>query len=365
MLKPASSACNLRCRYCFYTDVASRRERPSLGIMSRETMEKILGNIRRSLSPGDTVSFGFQGGEPTLAGLDFYRKFVRQVESWNLKINISWTIQTNGILLDEEWCRFLKEKQFLVGLSLDILPKCHDFARVDPEGRGTYRRVVETLDRLRRHGIEYNVLCTLTNPTARHPDKVWKQVRDLDIPYIQFTPCLDRLDPAVKSPYALTPDRFASFYSQLFRLWAADFARGQYRSVKLFDDLVNLLAFGRVTGCGIDGKCRPQIVVEADGSVYPCDFYCLDAYRAGSLAEQSLEAVCASQALPQFADRPHEAPGLCQTCPYHSLCGGGCKRMQSAVCCAPQDKTCGMQQFLAGAMPLLQKLAARERAARR
>lgn len=361
MIKPASAACNLRCKYCFYADIASLREVPTFGRMSRETTERMLENIRRDLAPGDQVSFAFQGGEPTLAGLDYFREFVELVEGWEPGVRVSYALQTNATLLDDDWCAFLAEKRFLVGVSLDILPDCHDAARVDARGGGTYRQVVRAIRLLEKFRVEYNVLCTLTNPVARHPERVWREILKLDLRYIQFTPCLDELESPGKSVYALTPERFAGFYTRLFRLWLAEFRAGRYRSVKLFDDVVNLLAFGLPTACGIDGVCRPQMVVEADGSVYPCDFYCLDRYRTGNLTESSLREIYESPVNREFALRAHTQPKLCAACPFAPFCGGGCKRMQRSVCCAPEDAACGYRTFLEFAMGDLQRIARDQR----
>lgn len=360
MIKPASSLCNLQCRYCFYGDVSRRREQPSFGVMGREAMTRMLENIRRDLTPGDSVTFGFQGGEPTLAGLPFFRDFAAQVRDWDGGIRVNWSLQTNGVLLDEDWCGFLAENRFLVGLSLDLPPEQHDSARVDDQGRGTFRLAAAAMERLKAHRIDFNILCTLTSAAARHPEKVWKQLRALGVEYVQFTPCLDGLDEA-GSKYALRPERFASFYRRLFRLWEADFRAGRYVSVKLFDDIVNLLAYGLPTACGMDGVCRPQLVVEADGSVYPCDFYCLDAWQAGNLAKSSLREVYSSPQFPRFAQRPRETPALCESCPYGGFCGGGCPRAEKSVFCAPGDTFCGYQAFLRETMPAFQAIAREQR----
>lgn len=345
MLKSASSLCNLRCKYCFYADVADVRQVRSFGIMSPETTRAILKNIRSLLEPGDAVTFAFQGGEPTLAGLEYFERFTGIVDSWK-DIRVSYAIQTNGMLLDDQWCDFLKKYNFLVGISWDLLPDCHDSVRVDARGEGTARRVLEAVALLERRGLEYNVLCTLTNFVARHPGRVWKQLKKYNIRYVQFTPCLDELERPGESIYALTPERFASFYRQLFTLWYADLRAGNYRSVKLFDDIVNLLAYGTPTACGMDGHCRPQIVVEADGSVYPCDFYCVDDYRLGNLTQCDLGQIFASPQMAAFALRAHEKPGLCGSCEFARFCGGYCKRMQRQVCCAPGEDFCGYRQLL-------------------
>lgn len=358
MIKPASSGCNLRCKYCFYADVAQMRQVPSFGRMTRDTTQKLLQNIHRDLVPGDRIHFAFQGGEPTLAGLPYFQEFVRLTGQWGREIQVSYSLQTNGTLLDGAWCEFLKKNQFLVGVSLDILPECHDFVRVDAKGDGTYRQVTEAIGLLERYGVAYNVLCTLTNSVARHPGRVWKEIQRLNLQYVQFTPCLDELEQPGQSPYALTPGRFASFYIQLFRHWEQAFRQGQYRSIKLFDDVVNLLAYGLPTACGMDGHCRPQMVVEADGSVYPCDFYCLDQYKTGNLTGQSLREIYESPVNRAFSQRPHTRPRPCGDCPYGSFCGGNCKRMQGAFC---GDTLCGYRQFLDAAMPALQAIARQQR----
>ena len=346
MIKPASSLCNLKCKYCFYAEVSEMREVSFCGRMTVETMERILSQVEADLQPMDRLHIAFQGGEPTLAGLPFFEAFVSRVKGGKQGIRVSYALQTNGILLDEAWCRFLKENHFLVGLSLDILPECHDAARVDGENRGTYRAVMEKMQLLNRFGVEYNILCTLTNAVARHPKQVWNWLKKENIPYVQFTPCLGELDGVDRSPYALTPERFATFYKQLFAYWYEDYQKGKYRSVKFFDDAVNLLMYGKPTSCGMNGACAPQLVIEADGSAYPCDFYCLDTYCLGNLTEQRPTVLLQTETVQKFIQRAHSRPKLCETCRYAVFCGGSCKRMQKEICCSGEDTYCGYKDFL-------------------
>lgn len=345
MLKPASSLCNMGCKYCFYADVASSRCTTSYGIMTENTAEAIISSIYSELAPEDRVHFAFQGGEPTLAGLPFFRHFTA-VASKREDITVSFALQTNGLALNEEWCDFLKEKNFLVGLSLDILPEIHDSARVDNHGKGTYKRVSDALSLLKKSGVAFNLLCTLTNAVARHPRQVWNQLVKLDIDFVQFTPCLGDLETSEKSPYSLTPQRFADFYIQLFQYWFEDYKKDKRRSIKLFDDIVNLMVLGRPTNCGMNGICTPQLVVESDGSTYPCDFYCLDQYCMGNLASEPISKLLDSPQVKEFLNRPHTRPELCADCKYRIFCGGGCKRMQKEMCCDINDNFCGYKTFL-------------------
>ena len=361
MIKPASSLCNLRCRYCFYADVAERREVASFGMMSSAATAGMLAQIRSALRPADSVTFAFQGGEPTLAGLDYFRRFSEIVDAWGSSVTVHYALQTNAMLLDDAWCEYLRKYDYLVGVSLDLLRDAHDAARVDAAGQGTYRPVADAVRLLKRHGVEFNVLCTLTNSLARHPAAVWKQMLALDLRYVQFTPCLADLNARERGPWALTPERFASFYIQLFPLWLRDYRAGRYRSVKLFDDVIGYLATGVPTTCDAAGECSPQLVVEADGSVYPCDFYCLDEYRLGSILEESPEALRNGERMQAFLRRPHVRAALCSDCRYLRLCGGGCKRMQREVYCAPGDTACGYRAFLDACMPELLNIARLER----
>ncbi len=346
MIKPASSLCNMRCKYCFYADVANNREIKSCGIMTNEIRELLLKRVEEEFDDGDSVRFIFQGGEPTLAGLPYFREFIHTVQGWKKDIKVSYALQTNGILLDREWCSFLKENHFLVGVSLDILPECHDAVRLDAQGMDTYKRVLSGINLLEKHGVEYNVLCTLTNQIARFPQKVWNKLLELSIKYVQFTPCLGELDDSISSSYELSPRRFASFYIQLFRLWYDAYRQGRYISIKLFEDIVNLIVLGRPTSCGMNGICQPQFVVEADASVYPCDFYCLDQYKLGNLKKHSIAQLLNSDGVQKFMSRPHIQPQLCNGCRYISFCGGNCKRMQKEICSFRENSHCGYREFL-------------------
>ena len=361
MLKPASSLCNMRCRYCFYADVSSQRAVASYGLMQPETARAILANLFADLEPGDRLTLAFQGGEPTLAGLGFFEDLVEEVQKYReKKVQVHYALQTNGLLLDDAWCAFLRRHDFLVGLSMDGPAACHNANRVDAGGKGTFRQVLAAKQRMDRHGVAYNVLMTLTGQLARHPQQVWNLMEEQDLRFVQFTPCMGPLD-GPESPYALSPARYASFYTALFQRWYDSYCRGVYRSVKLFDDLVNLLAFGQCNACGLVGRCQPQLVVEADGSVYPCDFYVLDRYRTGTLTTDTLRTVYESPVALQFLQRPADPLTLCGQCPYRTICSGGCQRMRPMVCYKPGDTACGHRAFLDSCMGQLQELAALSR----
>lgn len=345
MIKPASSLCNLRCRYCFYNDISDRRETASYGIMKEMTTEAIVKNIFATLQQGDSLAIAFQGGEPTLAGLSYFKHFVETIRKQSTEVTVSYAIQTNGITLDEEWCAFFRKHQFLVGLSMDGYAAHHNAYRVDHLGKSTFAQVKHAKLLLDTMGVEYNVLCTVTNALARHPQKVWRFLMEEHIRYIQFTPCLGALEGNAHE-WRLTPQRFHSFYLALYALWKQEVQKGRYISIKLFDDIVNLFVRKQVTVCGLNGQCQIQCIVESDGSIYPCDFYALDRYCGGSLAEQSLHEMREELLRTGFLSARADLPSICHACQYHKICHGGCKRLFESVYVDEVAGFCGYQSLL-------------------
>lgn len=361
MIKPASSLCNMRCKYCFYADVSSLRKTSSFGIMRNSTLNSVLDNIFTDLENGDKLILAFQGGEPTLAGLDFFQQVIDGVERQNRpKVQVAYVLQTNGLVLDENWGDFLRRHHFLVGLSLDGPQSLHDENRVDSFGKGTFRRILQAMYYLEQTRVEYNILTVLTRQMARHPHQVWHWVQQENLRHVQFIPCLAPLDKA-EQYFTLTPHRYAEFYCTLFDLWFAAFRQGDYYSVKLFDDLIYLLAFGQCNACGLMGYCQPQIIVEADGSVYPCDFYVLDQCRLGNLTDTSLRNLYESPTMARFIERPTQFSPLCGECAYQHICGGGCPRMRREAFCGPDANFCGHKAFLDYSIERLDWIACQHR----
>ena len=358
MIKPASSMCNLRCRYCFYEDEALKRSTGSYGVMNTQIMRAVIDNSFKGLNGRDEITFAFQGGEPTVAGTEYFRSFTDYVggkKSEFPNVSISYVIQTNATLLNDEWCELFKTEDFLVGVSLDLHRGCHDAVRVDAEGKPTFDRVMQGINLLKKHEVRYNILCTLTEELAQYPRKVWDVIVKNNFEYVQFTPCMDGLEES--KGYGLTPERFAEFYKDIFDRWYADCTAGRSRSIKLFDDIANLMLWGHKTACGIDGHCSPQIIVEADGSAYPCDFFCLDEYRIGNLAKDDILTVFEkSSKSPAGA---HISSPKCDNCRYKSLCGGNCKRMRKNICFfSDSDDYCGYKDLLDYIGPKIYELRA-------
>ncbi len=326
LVKPASGACNLRCRYCFYSDEMKRRETPCYAMMSPETLENMLR--RTFCEPAPAVSIAFQGGEPMLAGLEFYRTAVRLIERYRMHgTPVQLAVQTNGTLIDDEWAAFFAENHFLIGISLDGTRQTHDLYRTGPEGDGTFQTVMRAIRILREHRVEYNILTVVTAQAARRAEEIYRFYAHHDLRYQQYIPCLDPLGEARgQHVYSLTPEDFEKFLKEQFACWYQDIMHGRFVYNRYFDNLVGMLLRRPPESCGMMGECGRQLVVEADGSVYPCDFYVLDRYRLGSLNVNSLKEVEQKRDALGFVDASRKVEKECLTCRWYPLCRGGCRR---------------------------------------
>ncbi len=341
LIKPASSLCNMRCRYCFYADVSEHRTVPCYGVMSDEIRDALIDRVAEA-SP-DAVTFAFQGGEPTVAGLSFFKGFVDRVKATLKKeIKVSYSIQTNGLLLDDAFCAFLKENSFLVGLSLDGYRENHDYMRSDAGGKETFSRTLAASRRLRKFGVDLNVLTVVTGPLAKRATKLWQFYRKNGFDFVQFIPCLSPLGETLPAEWALSPRLYASFLKELFPLWVEGLLNGRYISVRLFDNLVRQAAGQVPEMCGMCGNCSPQFVVEADGGVYPCDFYVLDEHLCGNLLDLSFDGILKHPNMQTFL--APSLPARCQNCRFGAFCHGSCKRYRSLY--FAEERYCPYADFL-------------------
>ena len=326
LVKPASSGCNLRCAYCFYADEASARAVPNYGLMSGKVSHTL---IEKALEAAEgSVTFLFQGGEPTLAGLDFFRDFVAHTEQTAPPdLTVQYAIQTNGTLLDGEWCRFFRQKGFLVGLSLDGTRACHDRFRKDAAGKGTCDRVLRAARLLEQAGVAYNVLTVVTGYLARHIQSVFAALCSGGFRFQQYIPCLDPLEESRGGQgYSLSPAQYEAFLKTLFDLWFRELEQGRYWSVRYFDNLVWMLGGHAPEQCSMRGCCGLQYLVEADGSIYPCDFYGLDQYRLGNILSNSWAELDRAREALGFVETSMRVPEECKSCQWYPLCRNGCRR---------------------------------------
>lgn len=328
LIKPASANCNMDCKYCFYKCLSSHREEYSKGFMKEETLETL---VREAIAYADgSLTFAFQGGEPTLAGLDFFQKAVELQQKYNnKKLQIENTIQTNGLLIDEKWARFLGDHHFLVGLSLDGPKKMHDRYCKDATGQDTFARIMHSVQLLEQYHVDYNVVTVVTNDTAKQASFLYKFWKRNHYPFVQFIPCMDEIKRQDGTPersiYAVEPEQYGKFLCELFDLWYADFAAGETMDIRMFSNLAQMAAGYPAEECGMNGCCNCYFVVEGDGSVYPCDFYCMDEWKLGTVNDGFVQMKTSEKAK-AFVEASRPVCAACQECPYFSLCRGGCRR---------------------------------------
>ena len=322
MIKPVSSACNMRCRYCFYADVSESRESYSLGRMSLQTLEN---TVRRAAACAEgSVSLAFQGGEPTLAGLDFYRALIALEKKYGSNgLKFQNAIQTNGYDISDELLRFLVGEHFLIGVSVDGTAAIHDALRPDAAGRGSFARVEDTVDRLERLGAEFNILTVVSGPVAREGRSCFEALSKYG--YLQFIPCIDPFD-GRPSDYSLSPEAYGAFLKTTFDAYYAAFCRGRPVSVRNFDNYLGILMGLPPENCGQCGRCGQYFLIEADGGVYPCDFYVLDNWRIGNINDSSFFSLAKSPVGEEFRALSLLRRAECESCEWYGLCRGGCRR---------------------------------------
>ena len=330
LIKPVSSACNLACRYCFYMDEAGHRQVGDCGRMTEETAKIV---IEKALAAAQTCVFGFQGGEPALAGLPFFEMFYAWVEKLKKPDQqVYYTLQTNGTLLDEAWMRFLKKTRTLVGLSMDGVRKTHDENRRGRDGEGTFSEVFDTAQRLKQEGIPFHILCVLTAETAARIEAIYRFFMRKGYLYQQYIPCLDPLgERRGKEPYSLTPALYEEALKKLFDLWYEDKVKGVPVYLRQFENYVDMLLGGQPEACSMYGQCSMQNVIESDGTVYPCDFYALDEYQMGNLTDpeltfEFLQQKANAMEKGSFFETAGKRDDRCPGCRWYPLCRGGCRR---------------------------------------
>ena len=352
MAKPVGSRCNLACEYCYY----NRTEGPDgLNRMTDELLELFIRQYIEA-SEGPEVYIVWHGGEPTLAGLDFYRRAVELQkrylpEGWSCRNNL----QTNGILLDAEWCAFIAEARFDVGLSIDGAAHLHDQYRKDHGGKGSCQNALLAIRRLQAHGVQPDLLCTVTSSAAREPLAVYRALRELDTGWIQFIPIVRRDGEGRLTPDSVTANGYGDFLIAIFDEWALhDIGR---LDVQLFAEAARVWSGGAAGLCWMAPTCGRAIIVEMDGGVYSCDHFVYPEYRIGDIKTGALRDLVELPVQVRFGDNKRNLlPDKCRACPWLAVCNGGCPKdrfVTEAGGAPSMNYLCaGLQRFFAHAHPV-------------
>lgn len=331
LLKPSGPDCNLGCRYCFYrpkSELYPRVRKPRMSLATlREVVSQYMAYSRTE--GGEEAApavFCWQGGEPTLMGVDFFRSAIalqkKHGESGQVVAN---SLQTNAVLLDDEWARLFARYRFLVGISLDGPAEIHDHYRVNLGGQPTHAQVLQGKKALERQEVDHNALCMVTSLSAGKAPLIWDFLLSQKLEFLQFIPCLEPGDTSGSiAEYTVRPEQYGEFLCELFDLWWPERERIH---VRLFDDtLAGLMEQEEVRSCEFRQRCGDYLVVEHNGDVYMCDFFVDADHRVGNLLQRPLANLAADPAFEAFAAAKSElAPG-CSVCEYLTLCRGGCQK---------------------------------------
>ena len=325
LIKPASAVCNLDCEYCFYLD---RDADPYKALparrMTAETLERIVDTYLFYSYPSAT--FAFQGGEPTLAGLPFFEKLVALQQQYGRNGQaVSNSLQTNAVLLDESWCDLFRSYNWLLGVSLDGPEEVNDLYRYNKERRGTFKRVLQSIELLKKHRVEFNILCVLSQANVGKAKELYRFYRGLGIDHMQFIPLAEFDGQGNPLPFTITPAQYGRFLVELFDIWWPD--RRKVR-VRLFDNIAEAVAGQRPGTCTMHETCDSYVVVEYNGDVYPCDFFVESDWKLGNVNLDSWPEIARRTRRYSFASKKTLAHPECQVCEYQNLCHGGCPKFR-------------------------------------
>ena len=349
LAKPSGSTCNLDCTYCFFLSKEALYPN-SKSRMSERTLENYIRQLLESHTT-PTVTVAWQGGEPTLMGLDFFKRSVEFVEQYQRPDQeVEYTFQTNGVLLDDDWCQFLKANNFLVGLSVDGPEEIHDTYRVNRGGDGTFKQVMRGWEALRRNEVEFNILCTVNAANQHHGRKVYRFFRDeLGATWMQFIPIVERATAETLSianqGWSEQPGESRLLYTQTGNLVTErsvggeqygrflvdiyeEWLRGDVGTVyvQLFD--VSLHAyFGQHLLCIHAPTCGYGPALEHNGDLYTCDHFVEPDFLLGNINEEHMLELVASPQMREFGDNKRDKlTQQCQECDVRMLCNGGCPK---------------------------------------
>lgn len=327
MAKPAGSMCNLACEYCYYLDkVNLYGGRGSKELMSDAVLERYTRQYMAATTTG-TVQFTWHGGEATLRGLEFYRRALEYQRRYSGGRLVENCLQTNGLLLNEEWCRFLKQNNWLVGLSIDGPGDMHDYYRHNVAGKPSYQRVLRAVQLLNRHGVEWNAMGAINDYNGDFPEEFYDSLTEAPVGarYIQFTPVVERDTEGNLLPFSVRPEQWGRFLIGVFDRWVRKDVGRVF--VQIFDATLANWA-GVMPGlCTLSGMCGHAAALEHNGDLYSCDHFVFPEYRLGNIADKTIIEMMGSERQLEFGARKREwLPKECRECEFLFACHGECPK---------------------------------------
>ncbi len=373
MLKPAGSACNLDCHYCYYLDKAEQYGGRQ-AVMSEALLEEY---IRQYISANDVdaVPFCWHGGEPLLLGLDFYRRAMELQKKYAAGKRIDNTLQTNGMLVDDAWCEFFAANNFLVGVSLDGPQDIHDSFRLTKGGKPTFERVMQTISMFRKHGVEYNTLSVVNRLCEGRGAEIYRFFRnEAGSRYMQFLPAVEHVvdRPGAHRPLIVSPDKegawlaewsvtaqgYGRFLCDVFDEWVLSDVGTYY--VQMFDATLAQWCGVEPGVCSMGETCGDALVVEHNGDVYSCDHFVYPEHRLGNILETPLSEIYRSERRRAFGlDKRNTLPAECLGCKHYFACRGECPkhRFDRGTDGGPKNSLCeGLKFYFRHTEPYMERM---------
>jgi len=337
MAKPAGAACNLACRYCYYTEKANLYG--GFGRMDDETLELFTKQYIEMQTQRE-VLFTWHGGEPLLRHIDFYKRAIELQRKYACGHAIDNCIQTNGTLINDEWARFFSQSGWLVGVSIDGDECLHDEFRRSNDGRPSFKQVMNGIRTLNKYGVEWNAMAVVNSHNAEHPKEFYRFFKRIGCRYIQFTPIVERIcngrlastddkrDECQLTELSVSADKWGKFLCELFDEWVSGDI-GEY-FIQLFEaTLANKM--GAEPGvCSMSRNCGNALVVEHNGDIYSCDHYVFPQHKLGNIHERPLAEMAYGERQRTFRQRKMTLPRQCTECQWLSLCNGECPKNRFA-----------------------------------
>jgi uncharacterized protein len=322
-IKPAGRSCNLSCSYCYYSAADEPGERNT--IMTDEVLERIIRNHFEAY-PGEECNFSWHGGEPLLAGIDFYRKaFDLQTKFSEGLIPFRNGIQTNGTLLNDEWCRFLKEKDFSVGISIDGPEDMHNKFRHNHDGRKSFSSVMKGLDLLVKHAINIEILTVVGSHNHDEPLLVYRFLKSTGIKYFTFIPLVEKSLGKGLSAFSADPVKFGKFLSSIFDEWVEEDI-GNVK-IQILEEALRTAFSQDHTLCIFKKSCGRVPVIEKNGDLFSCDHFTFETKPAGNIFNISLREFLDSDSQREFGIKKAKSlPACCRECDVLAMCNGECPK---------------------------------------
>ena len=327
LIKPSGPDCNLDCTYCFYLEKSALFNQNPVHRMSDQVQEETIRQVMQQ--SGDNVSLAWQGGEPTLMGLEFYQRAIELEMKYGHGQSVGNGLQTNGLLLSRDWAKFLNKYDWLVGLSLDGPEFIHDHFRFDKAGKGTHGRVENNAKMLLDEGVSVNAMSCVTNHSVKYPEELYNYYKGLGLTFMQFIPIVetDKNDPTKAADFSVSAEDYGHFLNKLFDLWLADFKDGQpTTSIRHFESVFYSYVGLEAPECTMMKECGPYVVVEHNGNVYSCDFFVEPKWKLGNVMHDRIINMLNSKKQTIFGLAKAQLPRDCRQCSWLTKCYGGCTK---------------------------------------